>query len=242
MATDVESRSDPRIDHALATLHDPDAATRPIVTYAFLAACVLVTVSTLLRPELYGVFGGIEPRAHGWQPFTAALEHGWPGFHGAIHLALNAVLILECGRPCERVLGNGRFFALSLLSLAANAWVVARSDGVNGSSLVIWSWGPVLFVALAWARRRSVEIVATVSYQRIRGVLVLMYVVITVVMGLLPRLSGWGGGLLHGLVLGNLYHLVATAVGIGFAAASVGHIRRRLAGFGRSPESGHGAG
>jgi len=94
------------------------------------------------------VFGGIEPRRHPWQLVTAAFEHGGPGFHGSVHLALNAFLILECGRPAERLLGHARFLALCALSLLANAVTLSLTEGVNGSSLVIWSWGPVLFVAV----------------------------------------------------------------------------------------------
>jgi membrane associated rhomboid family serine protease len=213
----------------LDALFDSRRSQTPYVTYAFLGLCLLVTLPTLAFPRLYDVFGGIEPRRYPWQVFTAAFEHGWPGFHGAIHLALNTFLILECGRPCERLLGSRAFLTLCLLSLLANAAVLSLTEGVNGSSLVIWSWGPPLFVALRWARRSDPAVTHRGSFARVRGVLVLMYGVIVVAMAALPYLFGWRGNPLVALAIGNLYHGVATAVGVGFALVAAGHIHKRLA-------------
>jgi len=218
-------------ERALATLFKSDDRNRPHVTYFFLGSCLLVTIPTLFYPELYRVFGGIEPRRHGWQLFTAAFEHGWPGFHGSIHLALNVFLILECGRPCERLLGSGRYLVLGLLSLAANAVAQTLTESVNGSSLVIWSWGPALFLALVWAKRQDPEIRRTRDYGRLRGLLVLMYGIIVLVMALLPYLSGWDGNPVSSLLMGNRYHLVATGVGIVFAWCSADYIHDRMSGF-----------
>lgn len=217
-----------RARRALASLYRADGSNRPYVTYAFLGLCLLVTIPTLLHPELYGVLGGIEPRRGWWQLFTAAFEHGWPGFHGSVHLGLNVFLILECGRPCERTLGSGRFLVLGLLALGANALTQMFTAGVNGSSLVIWSWGPPLFVALLWARRRDPNVVRNPAYRRLWGILVLMYGVIVLAMALLPYLSGWRGNPLTALLRGNLYHLVATGVGAVFAISVAGCIRGRM--------------
>lgn len=122
-----------------------ELSVNPIGTYFFLGLCLLITFPTFLFPELYNLFGGVKPWYYWWQPFTAAFEHGWPGMPGSIHLALNIILILACGRPCERLLGHTRFLLLSLFALVTNAFVLTFTEGVNGSSLVIWSWGPPLF-------------------------------------------------------------------------------------------------
>jgi membrane associated rhomboid family serine protease len=218
--------SSTRAEQTLSALYDASEP-RPIVTYTFLGLCLLVTIPTLFYPDLYSVFGGIEPRQHAWQILTAAFEHGWPGFHGSIHLALNTFLIIECGRPCERLLGSARFLALCLLSLAANAFVMTLTGGVNGSSLVIWSWGPPLFVALMWAKQQKAR-VSTTGYRRIRGILILMYVIIVLAMAFLPYLFGFRGNVLTALIQGNLYHLVATSVGAAFAWIFSGYIRNRI--------------
>ncbi|HSR50875.1 MAG TPA: rhomboid family intramembrane serine protease [Acidobacteriota bacterium] len=217
-----------RAEKALESLYHSDGERFPVVTYGFLGLCLLITIPTLFFPGLYEIFGGVEPRRHCWQVFTAAFEHGWPGFHGSIHLALNTFLILECGRPCERLLGSRRFLVLGLLSLAANALVLALTEGANGSSMVIWSWGPPLFAALLWSRRQDPSAAGSAASQRIVGILVVMYAVITLVMGLLPYLFGWRGNPLVALFRANIFHLTATAVGALFTLASAGHIRQRL--------------
>lgn len=200
------------MSHELDALVDSRRVGTPVVTWAFLGLCWAVTVPSLAYPSLYGIFGGIEPRAYPWQLFTAVLEHGWPGFPGAVHLLLNTFLVLECGRPCERLLGSARFLGLCLASASANAVAQLYTGGANGSSLVIWSWGPPLFVALLWARRRA-NAAEGPGASRIRGALIVMYVVVIAAMGLLPYAGGWRGNPVVALLLGNVYHLVATAVG-----------------------------
>lgn len=201
---------------------------RPVVTIVFLGLCVLATLAVTFIPRLYELVGGEAPRHHAWQPITAVFVHGWRGFPGVVHLALNAFLMLECGRPCERLLGSPRFLALSLASLAVNAVVLAGTDGTNGSSLVIWAWGPPLLVALAWAGRENPAATQADVYARIRGVLLLMYVVVTLVMALVPYAFGWRGNPLVSLVRANVFHLVAAGVGAAAALVLRGHIRRRL--------------
>jgi membrane associated rhomboid family serine protease len=218
-------------ERALEALYD-FGQKRPVITYSFLSICFLVTVPTLFYPPLYEVFGGLEPRRHWWQLFTAAFEHGWPDFHGAVHLALNTFLILECGRPCERLLGRGLFLFISVLSLCANAVTQIVWEGVNGSSLVIWSWGPPLLAALRWARSKGAT--GNPAYRRLRAILMLMYGIIVLFMAVLPYLTGWRGSPVAALLLGNLYHLVATVVGVIFTAFTIRYIRRRMSVLGRS--------
>lgn len=218
-------------ERSISALHG--GTTRPVVTYVFLGLCLLVTVPSLFSSSLYRLFSAIEPREHVWQVFTAAFQHGWPGFPAPLHLALNTFLIYECGRPCERLLGHGRFAVLSILALGASAVLQTFTGGANGSSLVIWAWGPPLFVALRWARREDRAVGSSESYQRIRGVLILMYVIIVVAMGAMPYLAGWRGNPFVSLLRANAFHLAATGVGVAFALAARRFIGARLAALGR---------
>lgn len=187
---------------------------RPLATYAILVLSWAVTVASLAYPSLYEVFGGLEPRTHPWQLFTAVFEHGWPGFPGLLHLGLNTFLMLECGVPCERLLGTRRFVALSLAAMLANAGVQMLGEGANGSSLIIWAWGPPLYFALRAARRADPAVTTRSGYRRVQTILVIMYVVVTLAMPLIPYASGWRGNPLWALLLANQFHLVATLVGI----------------------------
>lgn len=197
-------------------LYGPGAP-RPLATFAMLALSWVVTLPSLVFPELYDVFGGIEPRTYPWQLFTAVFEHGWPGFPGIIHLGLNTFLMLECGVPCERLLGTRRFLLLSFLAMIANAGTQLLGEGANGSSLVIWAWGPPLYFAMRAARRARPSVTRQSGYQRLHVVLTIMYVAVTLAMPLIPYLLGWRGDPLLALLLANQFHLVATMVGIAAA-------------------------
>jgi membrane associated rhomboid family serine protease len=219
------------VRQAIAALYDSKRSQRPVVTYAFLAACWLVTVASTIEPRLYDVLGGVRPRRHVWQLFTAVFEHGGVGFPGLVHLLLNTFLILECGRPCERLLGSFRFAASSVMAMMANAVALHLTEGVNGSSLIIWAWGPPLWWALRWARHVDAAASAMAGIQRIQQILVLMYGVLVVVMGFLPYAAGWRGNPLVALAMGNLFHAVATATGVVVAWFWRDRIHRRLAWF-----------
>jgi membrane associated rhomboid family serine protease len=198
------------------------------VTYAYLGLSVAATVVAMARPDLEAALDGIAPREHAWQPLTAAFLHGWPGVPRWLHLVVNGFLMLRLGPYCERLLGSGRFLLLSVLALAANAAVLTRTDGVNGSSLVMWAWGPPLFFALATARRADPTSPEGPIYRDVQWVLVLFYAVVIVLMAIVPYVYGWRGTLLAALARGNLFHLIATAIGIVFALVLRGWIARRL--------------
>lgn len=134
--------------------------------------------------------------------------------------------MLECDRPCERLLGSGRFLLLTLAAAVANVGCQWLSQPVTGSSQVLWAWGPPLVVALLWARRAGAGRNGAAS--RVRVVLGIMYLAVTAGMTLLPYLVGWRGEPLTALWLGNRYHIVATAVGAAGAWAWRREIEARL--------------
>jgi len=198
------------------------------VTYVYLGLCVAATVAAMARPDLEAALDGTAPREHVWQPFTAAFLHGWPQIPRWLHLVVSGFLMLRMGPYCERLLGSGRFLLLSVVALGVNAAIVSRTEGVNGSSLVMWAWGPPLFVALFAARRLDPEAPEGPIYRDVRWVLVLFYAILVGMMALVPYVYGWRGSPLAALAHGNLYHLAATVVGAVFALALRGWISRRL--------------
>lgn len=209
-------------------VYDRHRSRTPVVAYVFLGLCLLVTLPSILYPSLYAILGGFVPRNYPWQVFTSIFEHGMPGIPAFVHLAFSAFLVLEIGVACERLLGRWRFLALTALAICANAALQYYVGLVNGASLVIWAWGPPLLVAVIHARRADAGTRWTQGYQRARGVLLLMYVGVTLGMTALPYWFGWRGNPLRALWYGNRFHAVATGVGIVLAGIWWGTIRRRL--------------
>lgn len=197
----------------------------PFVAPVYLAACALVELLSYVAPDLHGHLGGVGSDRSIAQQASAVLVHGWPGVPSLPHFLLNAVLIVACGMPCERLLGSGRFLVLCFSSVAANVALQRLTDGVNGASLVIWSWGPPLFLALVVARRSRPGCPRTPSARRLVHVLVVMYFVVTIAMTALPYAGGYRGNVFVALALANRYHATATLVGIALTLAFRARIR-----------------
>ena len=212
----------------IEVIYDRHRSPAPVVTYVFLGLCLSVTLASILYPALYAIVGGFGPRLYPWQIFTSIFEHGMPGIPAFVHLAFNAFIVVEVGVACERLLGRVRFLALTVLAACANAALQYHVGGANGASLVTWAWGPPLAVALVLSRRMDAGAGWTQGYQRARGVLMVMYVGVTLGMTALPYWFGWRGNPLRALWYGNRFHAVATGVGIVLALLWWRTIRSRL--------------
>lgn len=219
----------------LSPLYDSHRGGRPVVSWGFLGLCMGMTALAWAFPSIHAALGEVEEKRSFWQALPSVFLHGLPGVPALLHLGVNSALILECGRPCERLLGSGRFLALCLASLGVNAGLQTLTGGVNGSSQVIWSWGPPLFVALLWARRQPGG--AGGDAVRVRNVLIVMYVLVSLGMGILPYAAGWRGNPLIGFLMGNLFHISATLVGVIAALYWRRDILARLSEFGAEVEA-----
>jgi len=202
----------------------------PILTYSFLALCVLVTVPSIFIPSLYSYLGGTKPLTSNWQLLTLPFQHGFHGFPAILHLGLDALLLLYCGVFAERLLGRTRFALLTLAAMAAFA--VAHQCPVvegHGSSGVIWAYAPIVLVALRHERRKLRDGKRLHPYLELgEMVLVLMWGIITVIMTVLVYSLGYRGNPVFALLLGNIFHVSATLVGAALAYTWRDRIRGRL--------------
>ncbi len=200
------------------------------VTLALAAGCLVVSLATLARPDLYGALGGLRPLSHPWQPATAAFEHGFDGVPLVAHLAGNLVLLWATGRIAEPLLGSLRYACVTALAIAcfALALLVGPVDG-HGASSFIYAYPPVLLAARIYAKATNDPGALAVTGP-VNALLVLMWGVVPALMAIIPYAVGWRGGIFEALVLGNLFHLTGTAAGAAGAWMWRGEIARRLAG------------
>lgn len=182
----------------------------PFVTSVLAGSMLLVSLATLVAPDLGGALGGVGPLRSPWQLLTSVFVHGWPGLPALPHLAGNLALILIVGVAAERLLGSARYLALTALAVAAYAAIrVLSGVEVNGSSVFIWAYAPVVYLGL---RRSAGGEVGGRAREALWGALVVMWGVVTVGMGALGVAGGLGPP--RAMVLGNLYHIGGTLAGL----------------------------
>ena len=200
----------------LSRMQDSSRFGLPWVTSLFFAGCLIVTIAGQIDPSLNRWLGGLYPEEHRWLLFTAAFAHGFESIPGLVHLALMSIIIWLVGPLTERLIGSFAFTLALILAMAAYQLLLLESpvDG-NGSSGLLWLCGPILFLALRHAKRRGGPMATRdLVYERSRGMLVLMYLVIPLIMMVLPYSSGWDGHPVVAFLLGNTFHASATAVGL----------------------------
>lgn len=164
----------------------------------------MTSLAAFIWPPLADYVGGIGELNYMWQPWTAVFLHGWPGMPLLPHLAGNLILLALAGAPVERHIGSRWFLLLTLMAIAM-AGVIRWLTGLefNGASAFIWAYAPLLW----WLIRQGKETDKA-------GLLWLMWLVVPLTLGIISAINGTN--LLTALLLGNVYHLSATAVG--FAA------------------------
>jgi len=186
------------------------------VTYSFLTICILVSVPSAVFPSYFEVFSGEIPHEYWWQNFSMAFQHGAKGMPLAIfgHLALNAVLLLTCGRFVEKLLGSSKFLLLTLIAwmgFILTQWLLGI--WLNGSSGIIWAYSPFLLLPIQWAKQ---DPNFKVQAEQARVLLFVMWVLVTVAMGFVPLLFNPNHKLWYTFVFGNVFHASATVVGFVF--------------------------
>jgi membrane associated rhomboid family serine protease len=180
------------------------------VTYVFLYLCLLITVPSVFSSRYYEMFSGELPHENWWQNLTMAFQHGKANNPEATlgHLLLNTILLLTCGRMIEQLLGSKRFLLVSIaawIGFVATQWI--SGIWINGSSGIIWAYSPFL---LFYIQRDVTEA------QQAKGLMIIMWVVVTIAMGFVPLLFNPTHSLLYTFFYGNLFHAAATVIGFLF--------------------------
>ena len=179
----------------------------PYVTYALIAACLLMFTFTGGRggfgrtdgTVLIG-FGSLFPplvwQGEWWRMASAMFLHG-----GLIHIGFNMYVLYSIGPAIERIYGAPRYLMVYLVSgwtgsLASLVWSGSNSVGASGA--IFGLAGAFLAISL---RRRS--------YFDAFGSQILGFVAINIAIGFsgaFGNVDNWGhmGGLVGGFLLGNI--------------------------------------
>lgn len=200
----------------LSRIQDSSRFGFPWGTTLFFIGCLIVSLPSGFNEAVPHWLGGLYPEQHSWLLFTAAFAHGFGDVPALVHLTLMTIIIWLVGPLAERLVGTF-VFTVAMVTAMGLYHLLLVSSGVegNGSSGVIWLCGPIIFFALRRSKQRGGKMAKRdLVYERSRGILFLMYIVVPLIMMILPYTSGWSGNPAAAFFLGNIYHAAATAVGL----------------------------
>lgn len=187
----------------------------PYLSFIFILSCWLVSIPTYLYPKLYFILGGMNDPFYFWQHITFAFEHGSIAktLYGnnigepiLVHLMGNSLLILVFGVLTERILGTKRFILLSTSAFGAYfiLGLLMNTRG-NGASGITYAYPPVIFFVLIYLYKLYQNKVFKDTMFYVSGfVFATSWIMVTIVYFLWNNLAG------------NLTHLTATLIGIGY--------------------------
>jgi membrane associated rhomboid family serine protease len=173
----------------------------PLVSWIFLAICVLLFLPHAMAPEppdKYLLYGPAVAAGEWWRVLTSNFEHVTP-----LHILFNGLSIYSFGPVVERQVGSARMLLISLIAAilsSATALAFMWSYPSAGASGVIAGW---LGLALPIADGRT------------RKVLI-QWTVLLVLVSLVPRvawaahLGGFVGGLVPGLLIRSAFRATPT--------------------------------
>ncbi len=124
----------------------------PFVTCFLAFMCLLVSVPTYFKPDLYNVLALWMPPTHIWQYITGIFEHGIePQWFLWVHLIMNLMGLLPFGVLVERMLGSKK-----TLMIFITEWLVTialfqllrhgQQTSMAGISSIVYAYATIAFV------------------------------------------------------------------------------------------------
>jgi membrane associated rhomboid family serine protease len=179
-------------------------ATRPVVTYALIAASVVAFLPSLAAGPGAGpggnplavdfaLFGPAVAQGEWWRLITSGFLH-----YGLIHLAFNMIILVQLGAMLEPTLGRLRFgllYATALFGGSFGALLLQPGGRTAGASGAVFG---LMGAAVVGMRRRGVDPMQS----GIGGLLAINLVLTFVIPGI--SIGGHLGGLAGGAAAGSL--------------------------------------
>lgn len=172
---------------------------RPTVTYAIIALCVIGFLLQLAVPEFTRWFLDFTPYLpeQPWRMLTAGFLHDDSSIV-SMHLILNMISLWFLGRVLEPAIGHARMLAVFLIGVIGGsvgfAFLGSASETVIGASGGIFALGGALLVLLRRDRQNLIAMAVILGVNLVYGF---------VVSGI--SWQAHVGGLVTGLLLGLVY-------------------------------------
>lgn len=214
-----------------------DNTYKPRATYIFALCCVMVTLATLVFPNLDAYFGA---KDEGNIPLivrtTVPFQHGFSEMTRLVHLGIMLLLMLFISRPLEKVIGTFRFvlfFGISWVSYVIIHRLLEMQG--HGFHTILWAQSVILWYVLGEAKYIKTRSSFQENYRLLRAIIGAMWILAPVMMVFIPLhfKNSASISLFESAWNGNVFHLLGLLLGVLGTALFRPVIRKRMMSFGR---------
>ncbi|MDC0338163.1 rhomboid family intramembrane serine protease [Flavobacteriales bacterium] len=207
-----------------------DIRLKTYVSYILVACMFIITLSTILIPELNSLYGvGDGPAVNIFVRLTIPFQHGFDDFSAIIHLVFNLILMWVLGTYLEKVLGSYRFLITTLVSFFMYVLFhrILLLIG-HGFTPILMSYSGVMFVVMAEGRYVKTRSLFEDYFKTLRGVQLGVWLLLPVLMIFVPLYYNSLSSLWQNIFYGNITHVICGATGVALGLVFRQHIRQKL--------------
>jgi membrane associated rhomboid family serine protease len=158
-----------------------DQNRKPILTYFIAIVSALITLATIVFPDLYNVFGSLGGNISIFKIFSLPFQHGFDRITAIALLVLLLFFWVNIASFVEKIIGPERFtYLVTLVIVLSGVTQFFTGQPGHGLSPLIFAMIPVLFAAM----REVVDIKIGNSYDKVYKFLRVLtgtFVLITIV-------------------------------------------------------------
>ena len=207
-----------------------DIRLKTYVSYILAACMVVITLMTILIPELNYLYGvGDGPVVNIFVRLTIPFQHGFDDVSSMFHLGFNLIIMWVLGTYLEKVLGSYRFLITTLISFFMYVLFHRLLLLIgHGFTPILMSYSGVMFVVMAEGRYVKTRSMFEDYFKTLRGFQLCIWILLPVLMVFVPLYYNSLSSLWENIFYGNITHFVCGAIGVLLGLVFRKHIRKKL--------------
>lgn len=201
----------------------------PFVSTVFTVCFTGVTLATIFFTNIGNSVGCFSNSCGIMQRLTVSFQHGFDEISALVHLLVDIILMIFIGSFTEKVMGNFRFFVLTVAAMFGIS-IVHWMFGLigHGASSVIYAFTPIVMYSLSEGRLIKTRSAYDDYYRDLRNILVVIFVLLPVLFAFIPFNFNSKFTLLESVLYGNLANITGLLIGFLMLQIFRDDIRKRL--------------
>lgn len=201
-------------------------------SYSLIFCSIMVTVATLVFPNLEHVFGSFDEDTSIIARITITFQHGFDVPSALIHLVIEIILFSLIGIYLEKLIGGWNFFILNLTAIFFSVFLHLTFSMIgHGASGLLFAYIPVAYYSITEGRILKTRSVFDEYYSVLRITLLLMLVVIPIMLSIIPIYFKAEMLFIKSIMYGNILTLGGFVMGVIFILLFKDRIRIRMKQF-----------